>query len=120
MQFVKRQRKLVFAFGNPIEIDNHSKTESGAIMMGKYWKRKMDSVLAEYKKWRIFYKNQNNGAECVTYTKADKTLIKTGQDDIDLESMITDADFFVDAIFNNLESQTMEFEVDWSKTCLTL
>ena len=50
MQFVKRQRKLVFAFGNPIEIDVHSKTESGAIMMGKYWKRKMDSVLAEYKK----------------------------------------------------------------------
>ena len=118
MQFVKRQRKLVFAFGNPIEIDNHSKTESGAIMMGKYWKRKMDSVLAEYKKWRIFYKNQNNGAECNKYTKADKTLIRTGQDDIDLESMITDADFFVDAIFNSLESQPMEFEDDWSKTYL--
>ena len=32
--------------------------------------------------------------------------------------MITDADFFVDAIFNNLESQPMEFEDDWSKTCL--
>jgi MAX-like protein X len=118
MQFVKRQRKLVFAFGNPIEIDNHSKTESGAIMMGKYWKRKMDSVLAEYKKWRIFYKNQNNGAECIKYTKADKALIRTGQDDIDLESMITDADFFVDAIFNSLESQPMEFEDDWSKTYL--
>ena len=27
---------------------------------GKYWKRKMATILAEYKKWRIFYKNQND------------------------------------------------------------
>ena len=45
-------RKLVCAFANPLEIDNHNKTEAGAIMEGKYWKRKMATILAEYKKWR--------------------------------------------------------------------
>jgi len=60
MQFIKGHRKLVCAFANPLEIDNHNKTEAGAIMEGKYWKRKMATILAEYKKWRIFYKNQND------------------------------------------------------------
>ena len=41
------------AFANPLEIDHHSKTEAGAIMEGKYWKRKMATILAEYKKWRL-------------------------------------------------------------------
>jgi hypothetical protein len=28
---------------------------------GKYWKRKLNTVTAEYKKWRIFYKHQHSG-----------------------------------------------------------
>ncbi|KAI4465328.1 basic helix-loop-helix zip transcription factor [Holotrichia oblita] len=28
---------------------------------GKYWKRKLEAVTAEYKKWRMFYKNQSFG-----------------------------------------------------------
>jgi len=119
MQFEKRQRKLMFAFGNPVDLDNHRKAGSGAIMMGKYWKRKMDSVLAEYKKWRIFYKNQNDEMDFIRYNKKDKTLIRSGQDDIDLESMITDADYFVDAIFDSLESQPTQFDEDWNKSCFT-
>jgi len=119
MHFIKRQKNLVFSLANPLESGSHNKTEAGAIMMGKYWKRKMDSVLAEYKKWRIFYKNLNNGAECLKYNNTDKTLIKTGQDDIDLQSMITDADFLVDAIFNSLESEPTHFEDDWRTTFFT-
>ena len=103
MQFVRRQKKLVFAFGNPVEIDNQCKTEAGAIMMGKYWKRKMDSVLAEYKDWRIFYKNQNKDLTSSRYNKP-----RNGQDDIDLESMITDANFFADAMFSSIESQPLK------------
>lgn len=30
-------------------------------MEGKYWKRKLEAVTAEYKKWRMFYKNQTMG-----------------------------------------------------------
>jgi len=119
MQFEKRQRKLMFAFGNPVDLDNHRKAGSGAIMMGKYWKRKMDSVLAEYKKWRIFYKNQNDEMDFMKYNKKDKTIIRSGQDDIDLESMITDADYFVDAIFDSLESQPIGFDEEWNKSCFT-
>jgi hypothetical protein len=28
---------------------------------GKYWKRKLATVTAEYKKWRMFYKNKIMG-----------------------------------------------------------
>ena len=31
---------------------------------------------------------------------------RAGKDDIELEAMITDADFFVDALFNSLGSQS--------------
>ena len=99
------------AFTNPLEIDNHNKTEAGAIMEGKYWKRKMATILAEYKKWRIFYKKQNYVPAQDTYMDFNTSLgsvIRTGQDDIELESMITDADFFVDALFNSLGSQSVQ------------
>lgn len=109
MQFIKGHRKLVCAFANPLEIDNHSKTEAGAIMEGKYWKRKMSTILAEYKKWRIFYKNQNYTTPGPSQYSLGGDLNTSlglaergGKDDIDLESMITDADFFVDALFNSL------------------
>ena len=60
MQFIKGHRKLVCAFANPMELDNHNKTEAGALLEGKYWKRKMNVILSEYQKWRIFYKNQHS------------------------------------------------------------
>lgn len=28
------------------------------MLEGKYWKRKLEAVTAEYKKWRMFYRNQ--------------------------------------------------------------
>ena len=31
------------------------------VLEGKYWKRRLATVTAEYKKWRIFYKNQIMG-----------------------------------------------------------
>lgn len=30
-------------------------------MEGKYWKRKLAAVTAEYKKWRMFFRNQTLG-----------------------------------------------------------
>jgi len=121
MQFIKGHRKLVCAFANPLEIDNHNKTEAGAILEGKYWKRKLATVTAEYKRWRIFYKQQHE--TCVTTTTAHhqlagdhfmdatNTLYQYGtKDDADLEAMITDADFFVDALFNSLGSHSKTHE----------
>ena len=107
MQFINGHKKLVCAFANPMDLDTHNKTEAGAIMEGKYWKRRLNTILAEYKKWRIFYKNQNNVAiedHCTDFSIGLGPMIRTGQDDIELESMITDADFFVDALFNSVLS----------------
>ena len=87
---IQGHRKLVCAFANPLEIDNHNKTEAGAIMEGKYWKRKMATILAEYKRWRyrhlqpspshaslrIFYKNQND-AHDESQTHTNRVFYKT-------------------------------------------
>lgn len=110
MQFIKGHRKLVCAFANPMELDNHNNTEAGAILEGKYWKRKMNTILAGYKKWRIFYKNQHSwpqGSHALTdFSTSIESVMKTGKDDIELESLMTDHDFFVDALFNSLGSQS--------------
>lgn len=31
------------------------------VLEGKYWKRKLAAVTAEYKKWRLFYKHNSSG-----------------------------------------------------------
>ena len=115
MQFIKGHRKLVCAFANPMELDNHNKTEAGAILEGKYWKRKMNTILAEYKKWRIFYKNQHSwpqdsGHALTEFNTSIESVMKTGKDDIELESLMTDHDFFVDALFNSLGSQSVHLQ----------
>lgn len=38
----------------------HDKPEA-VVLEGKYWKRKLAAVTAEYKKWRMFYRNKNMG-----------------------------------------------------------
>lgn len=38
-------------FSNPLETDINS---SSLVLEGKYWKRKLDSITNEYKKWREF------------------------------------------------------------------
>ena len=97
MQFIGRKKKLMFDFVNPAEAGAPIKVEGGGtIMMGKYWKRRMDSVLAEYKKWRIYYKSHN------TSIRSNVKKNNTAVDDIDLVSMISDADVFVNAIMADL------------------
>ena len=117
MQFIANRKKLPLAFANPLEAAIPSKEKGGGtLMMGKYWKRKMDGILAEYKKWRIFYKNQNSFP---TRGKCEKTQSSPqagvgGSDDIALENMITEADVFIDAIFNDLESDLFQLTDNWT------
>ena len=111
MQFIAHRKKLPMAFANPLEAEG-----GGTLMMGQYWKRKMAGILAEYKKWRIFYKNQNLSP---VRGKCEKTQSSPqggggGTDDIALEAMVTDADMFVDAIFNDLESDLFHLTDDWT------
>ena len=114
MQFIAHKRKLPLAFANPLEAAIPAKEEGGGtLLMGKYWKRKMDGILAEYKKWRIFYKDKNSSLS----SKVKPALSSPqggGSDDIDLENMIANADFYVDAIFNELETNLFNPIDDWT------
>ena len=74
----------------------------------------MDIILAEYKKWRVFYKHQHNwpprrDRASISDNHTIETAGRIGKDDIELESLITDHDFFVDALFNSLGSQSVQF-----------
>ena len=114
MQFIAHKRKLPLAFANPLEAAIPAKEEGGGtLMMGKYWKRRMDGILAEYKKWRVFYKDKNSSPSNKVKTTQSSPQ-GAGSDDIDLENMITNADFFVDAIFNDLESNLFNPTEDWT------
>lgn len=57
MQFVAKQSTLVCQFASPLDVDTHNKPEA-IVLEGKYWKRKLHAVTAEYKKWRMFYRTR--------------------------------------------------------------
>ncbi|KYQ49180.1 Williams-Beuren syndrome chromosomal region 14 protein [Trachymyrmex zeteki] len=57
MQFILKQNTLVCQFASPLDVDTHNKPEA-VVLEGKYWKRKLAAVTAEYKKWRMFYRNK--------------------------------------------------------------
>ena len=82
------------------------------MLEGKYWKRKLAAVTAQYKRVRVFNKhltssssNTSHDHESVTDKIYKANVVEGSKDDVDLESMINDADYFVDALFNSLESQ---------------
>ncbi|XP_065214313.1 protein WBSCR14 homolog isoform X2 [Planococcus citri] len=54
MQFVMKQNIGVCQFASPLDVDIHSKPEA-VVLEGKYWKRKLSAVTAEYKRWRMSY-----------------------------------------------------------------
>ncbi|KAG8036071.1 hypothetical protein G9C98_004650 [Cotesia typhae] len=54
---ILKQNTLVCQFASPLDVDTHNKPEA-VVLEGKYWKRKLAAVTAEYKKWRMFYRNK--------------------------------------------------------------
>ncbi|KAF5290929.1 hypothetical protein FQA39_LY14535 [Lamprigera yunnana] len=55
MQFIKKINTYICQFASPLDVDTHNKPEA-IVLEGKYWKRKLAAVTAEYKKWRMFYR----------------------------------------------------------------
>ena len=60
LQYKEGRRKLLCAFANPLELENHKHTEAGPVVQGKYWKRKLDTIKIEYMRWRTWYHNDCN------------------------------------------------------------
>ncbi|CAG7635462.1 unnamed protein product, partial [Allacma fusca] len=119
MQFILKQKTLVCQFASPLDVDQHNKPEA-VVMEGKYWKRKLSTVAAEYKKWRLFYRNKIMG-----WTLKDPTpdLHPVSLDGFDwnrqvpfgsgpISSLIFDDDFlmdFSDTLFSSLSSNQLAF-----------
>merc|ERR1719220_3077713 len=114
MQFIGGKKKLMFDFVNPLEAEDPTNgvEGGGTLMMGKYWKRRMDTVLAEYKNWRIYYKSNRPPRTACKHVKKQKPTQVL--DDIDLASMISDADLFINAIMTDLDTSPQNMEEEWS------
>ena len=105
-QFIKQRTTLLCAFANPLEIDNHNRTEGGTLLEGKYWKRRMDNITSEYKKWRKFYKNRygDAGEDDVDramellFEKQPFQLLEGSKDDAALSSMFSNDNFLFEAL----------------------
>ncbi|RVE63510.1 hypothetical protein OJAV_G00136960 [Oryzias javanicus] len=60
IQYVERRKNLVCGFVTPLEgseAEAHRKPEA-IILEGSYWKRRIEVVIKEYHKWRIYYKKR--------------------------------------------------------------
>ena len=105
-QFIKQRTTLLCAFANPLEIDNHNCTEGGTLLEGKYWKRRMDNITSEYKKWRKFYKNRygDAGEDDVDramellFEKQPFQLLEGSKDDAALSGMFNNDNFLFEAL----------------------
>ncbi|XP_029469402.1 carbohydrate-responsive element-binding protein [Rhinatrema bivittatum] len=60
IQYVEKRKNPVCGFVTPLEgseADTHRKPEA-VVLEGNYWKRKIEVVMKEYHKWRIYYKKR--------------------------------------------------------------
>ncbi|XP_074016764.1 carbohydrate-responsive element-binding protein [Numenius arquata] len=60
IQYVERRKNPVCGFITPLEgseADEHRKPEA-VVLEGNYWKRRIEVVMREYHKWRIYYKKR--------------------------------------------------------------
>lgn len=113
MQFIRKKRMTVCQFA--LDVDIHNKPEA-IVLEGKYWKRQMEAVTAEYKKWRIYYRNKICG----------KNILESDSNLFDLDGMdlsrnnsgmplsFEDGDFsefmdFTDVLFTSLMNAPQPF-----------
>ncbi|XP_018412631.1 PREDICTED: carbohydrate-responsive element-binding protein [Nanorana parkeri] len=62
LQYVEKRKTPVCGFVTPLdgsEGDDHRKPEA-VVLEGNYWKRRIEVVMKEYNKWRIYYKKRLN------------------------------------------------------------
>ncbi|XP_075876241.1 carbohydrate-responsive element-binding protein isoform X2 [Nelusetta ayraudi] len=60
IQYVEKRKNQVCGFITPLdgsEVDSHRKPEA-IVLEGSYWKRRIEVVIKEYHKWRIYHKKR--------------------------------------------------------------
>ncbi|CAD7088024.1 unnamed protein product [Hermetia illucens] len=60
MQFFLKKRTPVCQFASPLDVDIHSNPQT-VVLEGKYWKRQLSVIQAEYRKWRRNFKSNAIG-----------------------------------------------------------
>ncbi|KRT83720.1 hypothetical protein AMK59_3237, partial [Oryctes borbonicus] len=111
MQFIKKQNTLICQFASPLDVDTHNKPEA-IVMEGKYWKRKLEAVTAEYKKWRMFYKNQSSGYIRDANDLLEMELMKCELSNVDGDGMLIDEDYMglmSDTLFSTITNHPFAF-----------
>ncbi|XP_068086175.1 MLX-interacting protein [Anabrus simplex] len=116
MQFIMKQNTMVCQFASPLDVDTHNKPEA-VVLEGKYWKRKLAAVTAEYKKWRMFYRNRIMGwnSKDGSDVLQDMDMFDWqphSNDSADMGSMMVDEDymeFMSDTLFSTIQSQPFAF-----------
>ena len=94
---------------NPLEAGGVAAGEGGGtLMMGQYWTRRLEAVLAEYKSWRVYYCSSGPRPRTSPAKKTNHAVA----DDIDLASMVTDADLFINAFMADLGGRYFGYRVD--------
>lgn len=109
MQFIKKQNTLVCQFASPLDVDTHVKPET-TILEGKYWKRRAEAVIAEYKKWRMFHIMRlfGKGDSAVQDSISEMDTVESFSQCSDFAgNMLTDEDylnFMSDTLFSTITS----------------
>lgn len=112
MQFIMKQDTLICQFASPLDVDTHNKPEA-IVLEGKYWKRKLQAVTAEYKKWRMFYRNQSTGGmlKDALMTMAERDALNWNSQSNDGLMMVDEdyMDFMSDTLFSTIANQPFVF-----------
>ncbi|KAJ8920875.1 hypothetical protein NQ315_015668 [Exocentrus adspersus] len=113
LQFIKKENTLVCQFASPLDVDTHNKPEA-VVLEGKYWKRKLAAVTAEYKRWRMFYRNNLLGHMTKDAVDAlhDSDLLVWESNSSDNMNMMVDEDYMglmSDTLFSTITNQPFVF-----------
>lgn len=85
------------------------------VLEGKYWKRKLQAVTAEYKKWRMYYRNQTLGCmhkDLIDLSDNDKEALSWNSQSNEAIDMLVDEDymdFMSDTLFSTIGNQPFVF-----------
>ncbi|XP_028323251.1 carbohydrate-responsive element-binding protein isoform X2 [Gouania willdenowi] len=105
IQYVEKRKNPVCGFVTPLEgseADAHRKPEA-IILEGSYWKRRIEVVIKEYHKWRIYYKKR--GPIC--QSKLDQ-LIYQEPEAAPVEAHMFDLDCLLSDISDTLFTMTQK------------
>ncbi|RWS25823.1 MLX-interacting protein-like protein [Leptotrombidium deliense] len=58
IQYIISRKPAVCQFASLVDCDSHNKPEA-VVLEGKYWKRRLATVTAEYQKWRLYHKEKS-------------------------------------------------------------